>query len=151
MDSPSLAFFIANLERINALAEASPGFICRLTDDSESAVVPRPFGDNFFVNMSMWVDVESLSNYAFKSEHVEIMRRRREWFECLSEAFAVLWWVPKDHRPSTTEAKERLGHLQTFGATSHAFTFKEPFPAPDAPCTPSEFTSNDAHSTSRLT
>jgi hypothetical protein len=132
LESPSMADFVANLDRINTLAERSAGFVWRLKDDCGSAVAMRPFGDDVIVNMSMWTDVASLSNYAFKSAHVEIMRRRREWFERMAEAFAVLWWVPKGHVPSIAEAKERLEHLRKFGATPHAFTFKEAHPAPDA-------------------
>lgn len=144
LDSPSMSDFVANLERINALAEAASCFVWRLKDESGSAVALRPFGDNVIVNMSVWVDVASLSDYAFKSGHVEIMRRRREWFERMSEAYAVLWWVQKDHRPSIIEAKERLDYLQRFGATAHAFTFKESFPPPDAQGTEQILASNGA-------
>jgi hypothetical protein len=131
LESPLMADFVANLEPVNILAEQSPGFVWRLKDDSGNAASMRPFGDDVIVNMSMWKDVESLSAYAFKSGHVEIMRRRREWFERMAEAFAVLWWVPKVCIPSVSEAKERLEHLRRFRATAHAFTFKEAFPAPD--------------------
>jgi hypothetical protein len=144
IESPSMADFVANLDRINLLAEQSPGFVWRLKDETGSAVTLRPFGEDYIVNMSVWTDVAALSNYAFKSGHVEIMRRRREWFERMTEAFAVLWWVPKSHVPSATEAKERLEHLRKFGATPHAFTFKEAFPAPDANNAAQVLTSNDA-------
>lgn len=32
LESPVMADFVANLERINALAEASPGYVWRLQD-----------------------------------------------------------------------------------------------------------------------
>jgi hypothetical protein len=143
LEAPSMADFVANLDRINALAEGSPGFVWRLQDESGSATAIRPFGDNIIVNMSVWKDVASLSHYAFKTAHVEIMRRRREWFERMTEAYAVLWWVPHEHRPSVAEAKERLEHLRKFGATPHAFTFREAFPAPDAHSAAQVVTSND--------
>ncbi len=144
LESPSMAEFVANRGRINTLAEQSAGFVWRLKDDSGHAAAMRPFGDDVIVNMSMWKDVASLSNYAFKSGHVDIMRRRREWFERMAEAFAVLWWVPASHIPSVTEAKERLEHLRKFGATPHAFTFKEAFPAPDAHNAAQVLVSDDA-------
>jgi len=103
IESPSMADFVANLDRINLLAEQSTGFAWRLKDETGNAVTLRPFGEDLIVNMSVWTDVESLSNFAFKSGHVEIMRRRREWFERMAEAFAVLWWVPKSYIPSVTE------------------------------------------------
>lgn len=131
LESLSMADFVNNLDRINALAERSVGFVWRLEDDSGSAVATRSFGDDYVVNMSVWEDVASLSNYAFKSDHVEIMRRRREWFHPTAVAYAVLWWVPKGHRPTVLEAKERLDYLREHGATDYAFTFKQPFQAPD--------------------
>jgi hypothetical protein len=142
--SPSMSDFVANLDRINALAEDSPGFVWRLKDDEGNATAIRPFGEEFIVNMSVWEDVAALSDYAFKSGHVEIMRRRREWFERMTEAYAVLWWVPKNHLPSIEEAKERLYHLQKFGSTPYAFTFKEAFHAPDARNSAHAIRSSDA-------
>ena len=144
LESPSMADFVANINHINALAEQSPGFIWRLKDDNGDATAIRPFGDDMIVNMSVWQDVAALSDYAFKSAHVEIMRRRREWFERMVEAYSVLWWVPQGHQPSLVEAKERLAHLQRCGSTPEAFTFKEAVPAPDAPAQSGAVRSNDA-------
>jgi hypothetical protein len=135
LDSPRLADFVANLDRINALAEQSPGFVWRLQDDAGDATAIRPFGDNIVVNMSVWEDIESLHAYAFRSAHVEVLRRRREWFENMSEAYAVLWWVPRDHRPTTGEAAGRLASLREHGPTANAFTFRKSFPAPDTQVT----------------
>jgi hypothetical protein len=133
MDSPVMAEFAANLERINALAESAPGFVWRLQTDDGDATAIRPFEDgNMLVNMSVWRDIESLSAYVYKSGHVEIMRRRREWFERMEQAFLVLWWVPKGHRPSVSEAVEKLELLRARGPTAAAFTFRQPFPSPGA-------------------
>ena len=81
LDSPELADFVANLDRINALAEAAPGFVWRLRDASGNATSIRPFGADYVVNLSVWRDVESLRAYAYGSAHLEFLRRRREWFE----------------------------------------------------------------------
>src|SRR5579864_2110665 len=43
MDSPVMAEFAANLERINALAERSPGFVWRLQTPAGNATDIRPF------------------------------------------------------------------------------------------------------------
>ena len=131
LESPSMADFVANLDRINALADRAPGFVWRLEDDSGSALAIRPFGDDCIVNMSVWKDIRSLSQYAFQSGHVEIMRRRREWFHPMAEAHAVLWWVAAGHRPTVAEARERLDHLRAHGAGPSAFTFKQSYPPPD--------------------
>ena len=44
----------------------------------------------------------------------------------------TLWWVPAGTVPTVAEAEQRLIHLHEHGPTPHAFTFREPFPAPDA-------------------
>jgi len=63
MDSPIMAEFAANLERINALADHSPGFVWRLQTEDGDATSIRPFEDeNLLLNMSVWRDVALLSN-----------------------------------------------------------------------------------------
>jgi hypothetical protein len=95
-----MADFAASLERINALADHSPGFVWRLQTEQGDATSIRPFEDeNLLVNISVWRDVESLNNYVYRSAHVELMRRRREWFERMSETFP-----PPDAAPSSTVA-----------------------------------------------
>lgn len=133
MDSPVMAEFAANLARINALAESSPGFIWRLQTEDGDATAIRPFEDErMLVNMSVWRDVESLRGYVYQSAHVEIMRRRREWFERMDQAFLVLWWVPQGHRPRVPEAIGKLELLRANGPAAEAFTFRQPFLAPGA-------------------
>jgi len=133
MDSPVMAEFAANLDRINALAEQTSGFIWRLQTEEGDATAIRPFeNERILVNMSVWRDIGALSRYVYHSQHVAIMRRRREWFEPLGEAYLVLWWVTAGHRPSVAEAMARLDTLKAVGPTSHAFTFRHVFPAPDA-------------------
>ncbi len=81
LDSPALADFVANLDRINALAETSDGYIWRLKSDDNNATSFRPLDENTIVNMSVWRDIESLNEYVYRSAHTDIMRRRKEWFE----------------------------------------------------------------------
>lgn len=127
LESAQMADFVANLERINALAESSPGYVWRLRDEAGDATAMRPFGDEVLVNMSLWEDVQSLSDYVYTSAHTEMLKRRREWFERVAQAHQVLWWVPAGHRPDLAEAADRLAHLREHGATAHAFTFRQPF------------------------
>jgi hypothetical protein len=132
LDSPLMRDFVENLDRINALAEASPGFVWRLQTEQGDATAVRPLGDATLVNMSVWSDVASLSEYVYGSAHVEIMRRRREWFERMSDAYVVLWWIPRGHRPTVEEAIARLELLRARGPTAEAFTFRGAFAPPDA-------------------
>ncbi len=134
MDSPVMAEFAANLDRINALAEASPGFVWRLQTEDGNATAIRPFdNENMLLNMSVWSDADSLRKFVYRSAHADILRRRREWFEKMSEAIMVLWWVPRGHRPEVAEAIGRLGLLRRLGPHPAAFTFRETYPPPDAP------------------
>lgn len=131
MDSLVMAEFAGNLDRINALAEASPGFVWRLQTEAGNATAIRPFEDeNLLVNMSVWRDVASLKAYVYDSAHVGFMRRRREWFELMREAYLVLWWVPRGHRPDIAEAIAKLELLKAKGPGPEAFTFAQPFPPP---------------------
>jgi hypothetical protein len=128
IDAPATAEFVAALDPINALADAAPGFVWRLQDDSGNATsiltTPDPL---FIVNMSVWESIEALSDFVYRSDHTPFLRRRREWFEKPSDAFLVLWWVPAGHIPTTDEALDRLETLRTNGPTPEAFTFRKSF------------------------
>lgn len=132
LESPSMVDFVANLERINALADSSPGFVWRLQTEEGDATALRPLGENVLVNMSVWEDVASLKGFVYKSAHAGIMRRRHEWFEGISQAYMVLWWVQKGYRPSVSEATERLDLIRRLGPTPEAFTFQQIFLPPDS-------------------
>jgi hypothetical protein len=62
--------------------------------------------------------------------HLAVMRRRRAWFERL-DLYLVLWWVNAGHRPTVTEAEQRLEYLRRHGPTPRAFTFRHHFDGPD--------------------
>jgi hypothetical protein len=129
LNSLLLADFVAAVAPINALADASPGFVWRLQGDNADATSVRGFGDDrILVNMSTWESLDALANFVFGSKHAEIMRSRRKWFVPIREAYVTLWWVPAGHRPSVREAEERVAHLRLHGPTAFAFTFKQPFP-----------------------
>jgi Domain of unknown function (DUF3291) len=137
IDAPELADFAAALDRINALADASPGFVWRLAGDSGNATDVRTGDDpRLLVNMSVWRSAEALFEFTYRSGHIEIMRRRREWFVAPTAAYQVLWWIPAGHVPTVDEAMARLEHLRAHGPTAHAFTFKQRFAAPGDASTP---------------
>lgn len=129
-DSPIVADFVNNIDRINALADAAPGFVWRLQDDEGNALDFRIFDEQTLVNMSVWEDLETLYEYVYKTAHVEFISRRKEWFHLIDEQYMVLWWIPAGHIPTVEEAAERLTMLREKGPTAEAFTFKKKFPAP---------------------
>lgn len=129
-ESPQNADFFANLERINALADAAEGFVWRLVGEGDNATDIKAFDDReMIINMSLWEGLPALAAFVYRSGHVDIMRRRREWFAPL-DVFQALWWLPVGDLPSLEDARERLDHIAKHGATAHAFTFSQPFPAP---------------------
>jgi hypothetical protein len=131
VDSPMIADFVANLARINALAEDQPGFVWRLTGEGDDATDIQPFDNPLMaINLSVWTDPDALAAFVYRTAHRDIMRRRAEWFEKM-ELFMCLWWVPIGHQPTPQEAIERLEILRQRGPGPEAFTFRQPFPAPD--------------------
>lgn len=133
IDDPMIADFKAGLGAINAVADASAGFVWRLVGEGDDATDLQPDTSDplLAINMSVWEDVASLGAFVYRSGHIGFMRRRREWFEPMDD-FMALWWIPVGHRPSVAEAMGRLELLARMGPTADAFTFKSPFPAPDS-------------------
>jgi len=132
IDSPTLAGFVAELDRINALADSSEGFVWRLqSEEGDATTVEHSFGDDVIINASVWKSVEHLHNYVYRTAHAKIMSRRKEWFHRIPEVYTVLWWVPEGHRPSLTEAEKKLNLLKEHGPSAEAFTFKQRYSSPD--------------------
>lgn len=126
MDDPVMADFVNNVDRINALSDDSPGFVWRLeVDDSADAEAGSVFGTSFIlVNMSVWKDKESLFNFVYNSNHVEIFKRKKEWFQKIPKMHMVLWYIEEGHIPTVEEAKERLDYLRKHGESEYAFSFR---------------------------
>ena len=123
--------FFDALDRVNAFADASPGFVWRLQSDAGNATDIQPTSDPLLiVNMSVWSDPESLFSFVYRSAHTPEMTRRREYFQQFEGAYQALWWVPSGHRPSVDEGLSRLWRLDRYGPTQEAFTFKVRFGSP---------------------
>ncbi len=128
LDDPAIDDFRNNLARINALAEASPGFVWRLQDEGGDATGIKLFEDDLeIINLSVWTSVEALADFAYRSDHAQLLRRRREFFEAPTQPIMCLWWIPEGTLPTPQEALARLEHLRTHGPTSTAFTFRHRF------------------------
>ncbi len=133
IDSPVLLDFVNNLDRINELAEQSQGFIWRLKGDDNNATALRIFEDDFLiVNMSVWESKDALFGFTYSSDHVEILKRKKEWFHKISDMHMALWYIEAGHEPSADEAKERLKYLNEVGESPYAFTFKSKYSIADA-------------------
>ncbi|MFC6886868.1 MULTISPECIES: DUF3291 domain-containing protein [Actinomadura] len=133
LDDPRLAEFVARLDPVNAAADGAPGFVWRLTEEGRpDATGLRPLGDDVIINFSVWEDREALWDFAYRSGHLELLRRRREWFQRHAEAHSVLWWIPAGHVPTVEEAAERLALLRAEGPSPRAFTFNSAYTAEEA-------------------
>jgi hypothetical protein len=134
LEDPVMEGFRSQLDRINALADASPGFVWRLQTDAGNATGIRAYEDErILFNMSVWESIEALHTYVYRSDHAGPLRSRREWFVPTQGPTVVLWWVPAGHVPTIEEAKERFALLQARGPGREAFTFRAPYPPPGEP------------------
>ncbi len=132
LDAPETRGFVDNLERINALAEQQPGFVWRLVGAGDDATDIQAFDDPMMLlNMSVWADLDRLAAFVYRTAHRDIMRQRAAWFHKI-ETYLALWWVPAGHRPTPAEGRARVEALARLGPTPEAFSFRQPFPAPDA-------------------
>jgi hypothetical protein len=132
LDDPRLAEFVGSLERINTIADESPGFVWRLQGEGGDATSLRPLGDDVIVNMSVWRDIDSLFAFVYRTAHAPVMAKRRQWFATPGGPFMVLWWIRAGYIPTVADALTRLAILARKGPTLAAFTFKTRFPAPAA-------------------
>jgi heme-degrading monooxygenase HmoA len=132
LDAAPMAGFMSRLDEINALAEASPGFVWRLKGDSGNNTDYKvDDGDPLFiVNLSVWSSLDALHAFTYRSEHRTVFARRYDWFERRSGPNTAIWWQPAGTVPDVDDALRRLRVLEDRGPTAEAFTFKSPFPPP---------------------
>jgi hypothetical protein len=131
LDDPAMAEFMAALDSVNSLADASPGFVWRLQDESGHATYIRAFDDpQMIINMSVWESIDALRDFTYRSGHVAVLTRRKEWFGKLDRPHLALWWLEAGTRPTSGEGLARLDHLHRNGPSEFAFTFTNPYAAP---------------------
>jgi hypothetical protein len=134
LDDPRMREFVDNLKAINALAEASPGFVWRLKDDDTGDATEFKICDDpdTIVNLSVWESVEFLKDYVYHSHHAVFLRRRKEWFTLMGKPYFVMWWLPAGHRPTLDEAADRLQYFRTHGNSPYAFNINGDYSGSDA-------------------
>ena len=131
LEDPSMIDFVEGLTLMNALADRSPGFVWRLADEGGDGTVAAPGDPSRIYTLSVWESPEHLRAFAYQSQHLDYLRRRRDWFHPHgSQAALVLWWLPAGQIPTLRQGISRLGRLQADGPTPEGFTFREMFPAP---------------------
>ena len=122
LESARLADFVAALDRVNNVAERSPGFVWRLKDDSGSSIdIHASDNPRYIVNLSVWETPEHLEQFVWNTIHKRVYQKRSKWFEAPKTAHFVMWWVPIGHEPTVEEALERLQELNAHGPGERAF------------------------------
>jgi len=125
--------FVRRLDSVNAVADASPGFVWRYETEDEEPEEVRVFGDeSILFNMSVWESIEDLEAFVYSSNHLEVLQKKSRWFERSTRAPLVLWWVEAGHIPSVEEAKQHFDILWRDGPSAAAFSFKERLAPPAA-------------------
>ncbi len=138
LDSPLLAGFVAALDPVNAAADAAPGFLWRMQTEDGNATAVRGFewdagsSAGIIINMSVWESVDALAAFVYSAAHSPVLRRRRDWFERMDQAYSALWWIEPGQTPTIAEAEHRVRFLREHGPTPHAFTLRVHFPPPEA-------------------
>ncbi|THD65911.1 DUF3291 domain-containing protein [Phenylobacterium sp.] len=131
IEAPESAEFREALDRINALAEASPGFIWRATGTGFDSEIPADDIDPMILaNLSVWESAEALAAFAYRSAHGAFVKRGSAWFGSSGLPQVVMWWIPAATLPTRDEAFARLERLRSDGPGVHAFDFKSRFSAP---------------------
>ncbi len=123
IDDPRIAGFADNLDRVNAMAERSDGFVWRMKDDAAGNATGIEVTDDprVIANLSVWDSVAALEKFVFRTVHSKSYARRAAWFEAPSEAHFVMWPVAPGTEPTLAEALARLDMLRRDGDGPEAF------------------------------
>ena len=131
IDSDVMTGFVSRLDEINAIADASPGFIWRLQSEDGDATSIQVFDDDLMlVNISVWESIETLRDFVYKSIHIELLQGRDAWFNQMGSLHMALWWIPEGHIPTEQEGTGKLEDIRQHGSSTKAFTFGKPYPSP---------------------
>ncbi len=117
--------FRNNLERVNRLASRADGYIWRMPDaemDAAQNEAGGVFGNARTAStLSVWRDVDSLSNFVWKTIHKQFYDRKGEWYDPEGNGNFVMWWIPEGHKPTVAEGMERFNHMKLHGESDFAF------------------------------
>ena len=125
-DSPQMASFFGQVERINQIAYDTEGFI----DEPKPLDKGSHFNEPYLLNLTRWQSVEALKNFTYRSDHAAIMLARKQWFLPQEGAKYVLFWLPPDSTPTEAIIAKRLAKITQEGPSLDAFNFQTPYPAP---------------------
>ena len=125
---PRVHGFTSNTIRVNGVAERSPGFVWRLSDETATitgsggyqAVQDDP---RLAISLSVWQSLDDLRHFVHKTVHGAFLRRRAEWFEPWDGPNYVIWPIDKGVIPTMAEGFQRLDMLAKNGPSGAAYDF----------------------------
>lgn len=126
---PAVAGFTDNVQKVNATAERSKGFVARPTlgERPLHRAIYAPRGDfdpaREAATLSVWETPEDLEYFVYKTVHGKFVARRTEWFVPTGGPPHVIWPITTGHVPDLTEAHIALERLETKGAQADAYDF----------------------------
>ena len=121
LDDPRMAEFKDNIDRINRLAERSPGYLWRLLDETGPDAPVFPDHPTMTFTISAWRDLDSLRHFTWNTLHKRFRLRSAEWFQPWPGPYLALWWVADGHRPNGAEAQAKLDQLARDGPSAEVF------------------------------
>ena len=123
LEDPRMADFVRQADELDALAQASAGFISQPTPEDDGSI----FNHTRLLNLSIWESVKALEIFTFGPEHGQALARRTEWFIQYERPNYVLFWLPNSQQPTEKEVQIRLNYLAQNGPTPYAFNFEKRF------------------------
>lgn len=126
---PAVAGFTDHVDRVNAAAERSAGFIARpdLNDAVLHHTIYKPRGDfdpaREAATLSIWESAGHLRDFVYRTVHGKFVGRRAEWFVPLGRPAYVIWPISPGHVPTLAEAHGALDRLERDGPGDLAYDF----------------------------
>ncbi|MEO0702361.1 MAG: DUF3291 domain-containing protein [Pseudomonadota bacterium] len=127
---PVVAGFTDNVQRVNATAERSKGYVARpeMSERALHRTIYAPRGDyesaREAATLSVWETAEDLEHFVYNTIHGRFVAQREQWFTPLGHPPHVIWPISAGHVPDLTEAHHALERLETKGAHADAYDFK---------------------------
>ena len=130
LDNPLMIEFTDFLEPVNKLAEESESFIWRQTDTvGKSALyIESPYKNELMaININVWEDYDSLSNFVYSSVHSYFLRNKKIWFDLGRRSQFNMRWIPVREKPNLEMVEKKLLYHEKHGDTPSVFSIKEMF------------------------
>lgn len=126
-DDPRMAEFTDNSDRVNAVAERSPGFVWRCIEDVQASMVDGltlyPDDPCALRTLSVWATPDALAHFVLQTVHGGFLKRRATWFRPQDHRTYVIWPIAVGHRPGVKEGLDRLAEMEEHGPTDRAYDF----------------------------